>query len=112
MTPLSEIQKTSIVKRIGFVELELKDLGEYENLSFEIYSRDREYPRSSIPRSKMGYDQRLSFNREGQCEVLHDYCDKTYQQYLTILMIRSSGPCDSRRPAELDMEEIAYALIH
>jgi hypothetical protein len=41
MTPLSDLQKTSIIKRIDFIELELKDLEQYENMSYEIYSRDR-----------------------------------------------------------------------
>ncbi len=41
MTPLSEMQKASIVRRIAFAELELQDLGEYEHLGFDTYSKDR-----------------------------------------------------------------------
>lgn len=41
MTPLNEIQKISIAKRIDFIELELKDLEEYEGLDFDTYSRNR-----------------------------------------------------------------------
>lgn len=41
MTLLNEIQKISIAKRIDFIELELKDLGEYEGLSFDTYSQNR-----------------------------------------------------------------------
>jgi uncharacterized protein YutE (UPF0331/DUF86 family) len=41
MTPLNEIQKISIAKRIDFVELELKDLEEYEGLDFDTYSQNR-----------------------------------------------------------------------
>ena len=41
MTPLNEIQKISIAKRIDFIELELKDLGEYEDLDFDTYSQNR-----------------------------------------------------------------------
>ena len=41
MTPLNEIQKISIAKRIDFIESELKDLEEYEDLDFDTYSRNR-----------------------------------------------------------------------
>jgi uncharacterized protein YutE (UPF0331/DUF86 family) len=41
MTPLNEIQKISIVKRIDFIELELKDLEEYGSLDFDTYSQNR-----------------------------------------------------------------------
>ena len=41
MTLLNELQKISIAKRIDFIELELKDLGEYEGLSFDTYSQNR-----------------------------------------------------------------------
>lgn len=41
MTPLNEIQKISIAKRIDFIELELKDLSEYEGLDFDTYSQNR-----------------------------------------------------------------------
>jgi len=41
MTPLNSIQKTSIIKRIDFIEIELKDLDEYKNLDFSTYARDR-----------------------------------------------------------------------
>jgi uncharacterized protein YutE (UPF0331/DUF86 family) len=41
MTPLNEIQKISIAKRIDFIELELKDLEEYEDLDFDTYSQNR-----------------------------------------------------------------------
>ncbi len=41
MIPLNEIQKISIAKRIDFIELELKDLEEYEGLSFDTYSQNR-----------------------------------------------------------------------
>jgi uncharacterized protein YutE (UPF0331/DUF86 family) len=41
MTPLNSIQKTSIIKRIDFIEIELKDLDEYKNLDFSTYSKDR-----------------------------------------------------------------------
>lgn len=45
MTPLNEIQKISIVKRIDFIELELKDLEEYEGLDFDAYSQNRKVRR-------------------------------------------------------------------
>jgi uncharacterized protein YutE (UPF0331/DUF86 family) len=45
MTPLNEIQKISIAKRIDFIELELKDLEEYEGLDFDTYSRNRKVRR-------------------------------------------------------------------
>ena len=41
MAPLNTIQKTSIIKRIDFIEIELKDLDEYANLDFKTYARDR-----------------------------------------------------------------------
>ena len=41
MTPLNEIQKMSIAKRIDFIELELKDLEEYGGLDFDTYSQNR-----------------------------------------------------------------------
>ena len=41
MTSINEIQKTSIAKRIDFIESELKDLGEYEGLDFDTYSQNR-----------------------------------------------------------------------
>jgi len=34
MNPLNKIQRASIAKRIDFIELELKDLEEYEGLDF------------------------------------------------------------------------------
>ncbi|MEW6376158.1 MAG: HepT-like ribonuclease domain-containing protein [Thermodesulfobacteriota bacterium] len=45
MTPLNEIQKISIAKRIDFIELELKDLEEYEDLDLDTYSRNRKVRR-------------------------------------------------------------------
>ena len=45
MTPLNTIQKTSIIKRIDFIETELKDLDEYRNLDFATYSKDRKVRR-------------------------------------------------------------------
>jgi uncharacterized protein YutE (UPF0331/DUF86 family) len=41
MTPLNTIQKTSIIKRISFIETELNDLGEYQTLDFNTYARER-----------------------------------------------------------------------
>ncbi len=41
MNPINNIQKTSIVKRIDFIETELKDLEDYKELGFEHYSSDR-----------------------------------------------------------------------
>jgi phosphoribosylformylglycinamidine (FGAM) synthase PurS component len=41
MVPLNTIQKTSIIKRIDFVETELKDLEEYKHLDFNTYAKDR-----------------------------------------------------------------------
>jgi uncharacterized protein YutE (UPF0331/DUF86 family) len=41
MAPLNTIQKTSIIKRVDFIEIELKDLDEYKNLDFSTYARDR-----------------------------------------------------------------------
>jgi len=45
MNPLNNLQKTSIVKRIDFIEIELKDLDAYKKLDFETYSRDRKVRR-------------------------------------------------------------------
>jgi uncharacterized protein YutE (UPF0331/DUF86 family) len=45
MNPLNNLQKTSIVKRIDFLEIELKDLEAYKKLDFETYSRDRKVRR-------------------------------------------------------------------
>jgi len=45
MTPLNTIQKTSIIKRIDFIETELKDLDEYRNLDFATYSKNRKVRR-------------------------------------------------------------------
>jgi len=41
MNPLNDMQRTSIVKRIDFIEIELKDLESYQKLDFETYSQDR-----------------------------------------------------------------------
>jgi uncharacterized protein YutE (UPF0331/DUF86 family) len=41
MNPINNTQRTSIVKRIDFVETELKDLDDYKNLDFENYSQNR-----------------------------------------------------------------------
>ena len=41
MNPINNTQRTSIVKRIDFIETELKDLDEYKKLDFENYSQDR-----------------------------------------------------------------------
>jgi len=41
MNPINNIQKTSIVKRVDFIETELKDLEEYKKLDFENYSQNR-----------------------------------------------------------------------
>ena len=35
MIPVNDIQRTSIVKRIDFIETELNDLDEYKELDFE-----------------------------------------------------------------------------
>jgi uncharacterized protein YutE (UPF0331/DUF86 family) len=45
MTLLNTIQKTSIIKRISFIETELNDLGEYQTLDFNTYARDRKVRR-------------------------------------------------------------------
>jgi uncharacterized protein YutE (UPF0331/DUF86 family) len=45
MAPLNTIQKTSIIKRIDFIETELKDLDEYKILDFNTYTRDRKVRR-------------------------------------------------------------------
>jgi uncharacterized protein YutE (UPF0331/DUF86 family) len=45
MTPLNEIQKISLAKRIDFIDLELKDLEEYEDLEFDTYSENRKVRR-------------------------------------------------------------------
>ncbi len=45
MAPLNTIQKTSIIKRIDFIEIELKDLAEYKTLDFNTYARDRKVRR-------------------------------------------------------------------
>lgn len=45
MTPLNELQKINIAKRIDFIELELKDLEEYVGLDFDTYSKNRKVRR-------------------------------------------------------------------
>jgi len=45
MVPLNTIQKTSIIKRIDFIETELKDLNEYKTLDFNTYARERKIRR-------------------------------------------------------------------
>jgi uncharacterized protein YutE (UPF0331/DUF86 family) len=41
MNPINNTQRTSIVKRIDFVETELEDLDDYKKLDFENYSQNR-----------------------------------------------------------------------
>lgn len=41
LNPLNNEQKVSIVKRLSFLEIELKDLEQYAELDFETYSSDR-----------------------------------------------------------------------
>lgn len=41
MNPVNDIQQTSIVKRIDFIETELNDMDEYKELDFETYSQNR-----------------------------------------------------------------------
>lgn len=41
VSPLDEVQKASIVRRIEFIEEEIADLKEYEALNFDTYSVDR-----------------------------------------------------------------------
>ncbi len=38
MTPLNTIQKTSIIKRMDFIEIELNDLSRYKTLDFNTYA--------------------------------------------------------------------------
>jgi|GEM_PF-558908 len=45
MTPLNIIQRSSIIKRIDFVETELNDLAEYHALDFKTYSQNRKIRR-------------------------------------------------------------------
>lgn len=46
MSPLNNEQTESIVKRIAFIELELRDLDEYRHLVFEVYQGDRKTQRN------------------------------------------------------------------
>ena len=46
MNPANDIQRTSIVKRIDFIETELNDLDEYKELDFETYSQNRKTRRN------------------------------------------------------------------
>jgi uncharacterized protein YutE (UPF0331/DUF86 family) len=41
MNPINNTQRTSIVKRIDFIETELKDLDDYKKLDFGNYSQNR-----------------------------------------------------------------------
>lgn len=41
MTPLNTIQRSSIIKRIAFIESEMSDLAEYQSLDFTTYTQNR-----------------------------------------------------------------------
>ena len=41
MSPLNNTQKESIIKRISFVEEEIKDLQEYKDIDWKIYAENR-----------------------------------------------------------------------
>ncbi|MBI1987423.1 MAG: DUF86 domain-containing protein [Nitrospinae bacterium] len=45
MTPLNKEQAESIIRRIAFIEEELKDLGEYSDLDFKRYSTQKKVRR-------------------------------------------------------------------
>lgn len=46
MTLLSKEQREGILKRVAFIEIELIDLKEYQDLDFKSYSSDRKIRRN------------------------------------------------------------------